>query len=704
MNNASSNAPGHPGFDALWTASTKSAVGTALGSISRAWFTIGDGILNEIYYPRIDQAAVRDCGFIVTDGEAFFSEEKAATDSRVEWIEEGVPAFRVTNTCKAGRFVITKEIIADPVRHAVLQRVVFEPKQGSLEDYHLHVLIAPHLADSGDGNTAEIGDFKGVPTLQACKDDCALAMICSAPWLGRSAGYVGASDGWQDLSQHRRMTWFYDSAADGNVALTGEIDLKACGGEFVLALGFGRSVTDAGHRARAALQAGYDSARATYIQQWRDWQASCREPDGEESWRAWRRGTAVIRTHLSKDFQGSIVASLSIPWGSTRGDDSRAGYHVCWPRDGFEAAGALLAAGAFEEARQCLGYLRVTQEADGHWPQNMWLNGCVHWDGIQLDEVAAPVLLLDLARRQGALDDAALRELWPMARAATCYLLQSGPSTRQDRWEENPGFTAFTLATEITALLIAAALAEQHEECELASRLRTTADAWNANIERWTYVEGTGLARRFGVDGYYVRTAPQVADDEHPLPGQRVRLANQSQEADYSAAELVSPDTLALVRFGLRDAHDPRIVNTIKVIDGLLKVETPTGPCWHRYNHDGYGEHSDGAPFNDSGIGRAWPLLTGERAHYELLAGRPEEARRLCRAMESFACDSGLLPEQIWDTDDIPGLGLFFGRPSHSARPLVWAHAEHIKLLRSLRDGAVFDLPPASYERYVRRR
>jgi glucoamylase len=129
------------------------------------------------------------------------------------------------------------------------------------------------------------------------------------------------------------------------------------------------------------------------------------------------------------------------------------------------------------------------------------------------------------------------------------------------------------------------------------------------------------------------------------------------------------------------------------VIDALLKVETPSGPTWHRYNDDGYGEHEDGAPFDGTGIGRGWPLLTGERAHYELAAGRIEEAKRLLTTLESFANEGGLLPEQVWDSPDIPERELHFGRPSGSAMPLVWAHAEYLKLRRSLRDGRLFDLP-----------
>ena len=132
---------------------------------------------------------------------------------------------------------------------------------------------------------------------------------------------------------------------------------------------------------------------------------------------------------------------------------------------------------------------------------------------------------------------------------------------------------------------------------------------------------------------------------------------------------LISPDSLALVRFGLRAPDDPRILNTIKVIDALLKVNLPQGPCWYRYNGDGYGEHEDGSPFDGTGIGRPWPLLAGERAHYELAAGRPQAAEDLLKVMELSTEGGRLIPEQVWDADDIPALELFRGKPSGSACP-----------------------------------
>ncbi|MFP3581742.1 hypothetical protein SB659_19475, partial [Arthrobacter sp. SIMBA_036] len=90
---------------------------------------------------------------------------------------------------------------------------------------------------------------------------------------------------------------------------------------------------------------------------------------------------------------GAIIASLSIPWGSSKGDDDLGGYHLVWTRDLVETAGGLLAAGAHADALEVLDYLVATQEADGHWVQNSWLDGRPYWKGIQMDETAFPILL-----------------------------------------------------------------------------------------------------------------------------------------------------------------------------------------------------------------------------------------------------------------------------------------------------------------------
>jgi len=698
-------APGWPGIPASWTTSAKSGVGTALNATSRVWFTLSHGIFNEIYYPRVDQACIRDLEMLVTDDKDFFSEEKRHTQTETQRPAEQVPAYHLTNICNLGRYQIEKDILSDPQRDVVLQRTKFTPIIGRSEDYHLYVLLAPHIGNQGADNTAWIGEYKGVPMLFAKRDNLALALACSVPWLKRSTGFVGISDGWQDISQHKCMTWEYERAQNGNVALTGEIDLQTSAGEFTLALGFGITPEEAGQRALASLYDGFDAIQKAYIHQWKSWQDALRSlehPETQSRHNLYRVSTAVLRAHEAKRFPGGLIASLSVPWGNSKGDDDLGGYHLVWPRDLVESAGGLLAGGAGKDVLRVLDYLQVTQEADGHWPQNMWLDGHPYWNGIQMDETALPILLVDLSHREKILKKKDLKRYWPMVRQAADFLVRNGPVTPQDRWEEDPGYSPFTLATEITALLVSADLADANNEPEVGCYLRETADTWNANLERWIYVTDTELARQVGVEGYYVRIAPVDQAEAGSLFEGYVPIKNRPPDQSSAPADLiVSPDALALVRFGLRAADDARIVNTVKVIDALLKVETPFGPAWHRYNQDGYGEHEDGSPFDGTGIGRAWPLLTGERAHYELAAGRKQLAIELLQTLEQFASEGGLLPEQIWDAPDIPKLELFYGKPSGSAMPLVWAHAEYIKLLRSLQDGRVFDTPPQTYQRYV---
>jgi glucoamylase len=703
---ATGQAPGRPGVAARWTSSAKSGIGTALSRTSQVWFTLSHGILNEVYFPRIDQACIRDLGLIVTDGKDFFSEEKRHTRSHLHRrAGTEIPAYTCVNTCVHGRYRIEKEVICDPRRDVVLQKISFQATTGSIADYRVYALLAPHLGNFGSGNTAWVGAYKGVAMLMAQRGELALALACSLPWIEMSAGFVGQSDGWRDLEQHKRMTWNFERADDGNVALTGEMDVLAAAGEWVLALGFGRSATEAAHHALASLNDGFDRARIEYQGQWRRWHEGLWTPDPGQrvSARADLLGvsTTVLRAHESKQFAGGIVASLSIPWGMSKGDEDLGGYHLVWPRDLVENACALLAVGAVDDVVRVVRYLEVIQESDGHWSQNTWLDGSPYWHGIQMDETALPVLLVDLLARSGAESDP-FRRYWPMVRSAASFLARNGPVSPQDRWEEDGGYSPFTVAAQIAALLVAAEVADSNGEADTGAYLRETADAWNANIERWMYVENTDLARQVGVDGYYVRLAPPyvtcAASPVHGWVPIKHRAFGQTSEP---AVHSVSPDALALVRFGLRAPSDKRIRDTVRVIDALLKVETPFGPAWRRYNSDGYGEHADGAPFDGTGVGRPWPLLAGERGHYELAAGNTQEATRLLHALEGFANEGGLIPEQIWDAADIPGQELFFGRPTGAAMPLVWAHAEYVKLLRSIHDGAVFDRPTQTVKRYL---
>jgi len=697
-------APGWPGIQATWTSSAKSGVGTALNDSSRVWFTISHGILNEIYYPRVDQACTRDLEFIITNGKDFFSEEKRDTKSSIKYISDGVPAYQIVNESLNKKYKIIKEIIADPQRDCILQKIKFISYDK--DSYHLYFLASPHLANRGSENTGWVGYFKGTKMLFAERDSTGLVVASSIPWKNASVGFVGLQDGWHHLKENKLLTCCYQRAENGNIFLLGEIQVPIGGKiEFTIAIGFGQTWSEAAQRATASLFDGFKCAIKLYINEWENWHKAIGLSAAHRSCKnkLLRISSSIIKIHEAKRFRGGIIASLSIPWGSSKGDDDLGGYHLVWPRDLVEAAGGLLAVKANEDVIRIINYLATTQEADGHWPQNMWLDGSVYWSGIQMDETAFPILLVDLARRNGALKKENLEKFWQMIFKASSFIVQNGPVTMQDRWEEDSGFSPFTLAVEIAALIVAADLAELNKENKIAKYLRETADYWNDNIERWTYVKNSDLAKEAKVEGYYVRIAPpEVSESSSPVSG-FVSIKNRPPGKDVEETiHIISPDALALVRFGLRSPKNSKILNTIKVIDKFLKVETPVGPSWHRYNDDGYGEHNDGRPFNGIGKGRVWPLLNAERAHYEIAANNLTKAKSLFKTVGNFANEGGMIPEQIWDSSDIPQKELYFGKPTGSAMPLVWAHAEYLKLCRSIKEMRVFDTPPQTVNRYLK--
>jgi len=693
-------APGWPGIPPRWTSSAKEGIGTSASYQSRVWFTISHGIINEVYYPRIDQANTRDMELLVADGDRYFSEEKRDTLRKISPLEQGVPGYKLVNSCKKGRFRMTKIVITDPERDVLLQKIHFDPLKGKLEDYGVYAILSPHIGNRGYGNNGWIGNYKGTPMLYAQREDTSLALACSTPFKRMSCGYVGVSDGWQDINMNKKMTWSYANAPNGNIALTAELDLSTNDGECIAALAFGRTPDQAGQKARSALLGDFDKAQRAFVDGWTESRSLSMDlgKTYEAGFNLYRVSNTVLHTHEEKSYPGAVIASLSIPWGFNKGDDDIGGYHLIWPRDLAQAAGGLIASGDIEQAQGTLLYLMSTQEEDGHWLQNMWLDGTPYWGGIQMDETAFPILIADHLKRIKALTGL---DTWPTIRRAAGYLARNGPVTQEDRWEEDGGYSPFTLAVEIAGLLAAGDFAEEKGDLGLATYLKETADTWNENIERWTYVTGTELAKKVGVKGYYVRIAPAPADDSELRASAFVGIKNRGLGQDPLPWEQVlSVDALALVRFGLRSPEDPKILDTVKVIDAILKKDTKTGPVWHRYNLDGYGEHDDGSPFDGTGVGRGWPLLAGERAHYELALGNIEEAQRLMHVIEAQASPGGLIPEQVWDAQDIPKRGLRNGRPTGSAMPLVWAHAEYIKLVRSMHERRVFDMPPQPVARY----
>lgn len=694
---------GAPGLEPRWTSSSKDAVCTAYSGSSRVWFTCSHGILNEVYHPTIDRPQMRDMEFLITDGETFLHEEKRDLQSEFEYIHPDSLGVRYTNSDPEGRYRLIKEIITDPHRAVVLVRVRLEGHEELLSRLKLYALLAPHLDGGGAGNSARALDVAGHKMLLAWKGSWALAMGATCGFSRVSCGFVGSSDGWRDLSENFRMDWNFGSAENGNVALTGELNLCTCDAsaarEFVLAIGFGEGLHAAMQATASALAAPIDRLRERFIEQWQrvampEWMAE-RSGDGG---RLMRISHNVLLAHEDKTFSGAFVASASIPWGQAKGDDDLGGYHLVWTRDMVQTATALLACNRARAARRALVYLACTQQPDGGFAQNFWIDGTPYWSGLQLDEVAFPIILSWRLWKHDELDQ---MDIFPFVERAAGFLARHCPITNQERWEENAGYSPSTLAAVISGLICAAEIIRARDAIEIATFLEELADWIEKHLEDWT-VTNNGVLHP-DVKRHYMRIRPPECGEAyaHEECGKEIiRLANQPPGVrnTFEAREIIDAGFLELVRYGVRRADDPLIVDSLKVVDAVLKRDLPQGPCWLRYNHDGYGQTADCRPFVRWGKGRPWPLLTGERAHYELAAGNGFDA--LIRTYEQFATCGGLLPEQVWDEPEREGCSGRLGQPAESAVPLVWAHAEYLKLLRSAADGKVFDRIDPVYERY----
>jgi glucoamylase len=696
---------GAPGMEPRWTRSAKEGIGTAYHTSCRVWFTLSHGIVNELYYPNVDCPNTRDLQLLITDGQSFCHEERRDLEHRLEYPEKSTLYYRLINTDPQGRYRVVKEVITDPHSSVFLMsgriEVMEEKLRGKLRVY---ALLAPHLKGLGQHNSAWSYDVDCRPLFHAQREAIHLAFGGAPDFTRRSVGYVGASDGWQDLMQHYRMDWEFQRAEDGNIAMTAEIDLSR-GSEFIIGVAFGRSQQSASTKLLQSLSIPFAQHRAGYIKQW---QRTLPAPESDLSRQTgdggglFRLSRVILLAHEDKVYPGALVASMSIPWGETKGDADLGGYHLVWTRDLVKSASALLATSQTATPLRSLIWLACIQRADGAVPQNSWINGDAYWQGKQLDEVAAPILLAWRLQQSNALG---LFDPWTLVLRATRYLICHGPITGQERWEENSGYSPSTLAAIIAALVCAAEFARGRSKeagnSPATSFILDYADWLSAHLEEWTVAKRGELVP--GKPRHYIRINP--ADPEQPQVAPRpdeamIQIANGG--GLHPARNIVSTDFLELVRLGVRDAGDPVILDSIAVIDAVLKHDLPQGPCWRRYNHDGYGQKDDGSAFDGTGAGRCWPLLTAERALYELAAGR--DIMPFIKAMEGFANEGGMLPEQVWDAEELSEAHLTSGGPTGSAMPLCWAHAEYLTLVRSRKDGVCYDRIAPVYERYSKNR
>jgi glucoamylase len=702
-------APGAPGLDAQWESAGKNAVGTSATLESKVWFTLQGGVMTEVYYPTVNTANVRKLELIIVHAQT----GRVETESR-DTVSTVVPdkdslSFTQINTAKSGEYRIVKQYTIDPQRSVILIQIQFEGQlKRRKNDYRLYVYYDPSLNNSGmhdtawtedDSFLASDGDKASALVVVDGSRQQTLARYLNPNFHETTNGFFGVNDGLTQLQKGPSKDFpprlvLYNRAEDGNVVQVGELEQPNgerdyCCTPYLMALAFGRTAGEALDAARDSLKKGFSTCEYEYKRGWLNYLQGVRKI-GRKYQAQFNMAAMILKAHEDKTYRGAMVASLSVPWGGgeNANEPNVGGYHTVWARDLYQVATAFHAMGDKAAAGRALNYLfTVQQKQDGSFPQNSWLDGRPAGGGLQLDEVAYPLIL---AYQLGRAD----RETWDKhIKPAADFIVSRGPSTPQERWEEEAGYSPSTIAAEIAGLVCAAEIARRNDDVASAQTYLQKADEWASKVDDWTATR-TGI---YGDGNYYLR----LSDDADPNDGAPLKI--NSNGGTYDERTIVDAGFLELVRLGIKRARDPLIIKSLAVVDRVIKIRTPNGVAWYRYNHDAYGERPDGGRYDaNAGKGRLWTLLTGERGEYELARGLKARARLRLSAMMRFANDGLMIPEQVWDQGLNSAPGFRVGEGAGSATPLAWSMAQFIRLAVNLREGRNLDTPDIVAARYLK--
>src|SRR3954469_72455 len=717
-------APDGPGALSHFDLARKDCVGTAANRGWKVWFTVAGGMLSDVYSPTVDNTNVETMQYLVTDGKTFTDLQSRDMTYSVRPLGGSGMACEVTARAKSGRYRIVTRYATDPARDAVVMSVRFDGDKG----LSLGVRLDPSVNGNGGGGPDNGGGDDATASKQALtaidtntvtnatnRDyavPTAIALRADRSFTSASAGFAGtASDAFSSP---------YDSATNGNVVLRGGLDTRH--GPVTLALGFGRTTSQAEGVAGAAVHRDFNATYESYVHGWSRYDSSLRRPTVASG--AYWLSVNVVKASEDKTFPGAIVASLASPWGQavSAGDKPNGkpvyfgSYREIFARDLYEADTGLLAAGDVATVRDSVRFLFDRQQlADGRMPRNSLLNGAKAPDtgGDQLDESSYPILLAYQAGLAG--DDA----LWPKVMAAADFVVAHGPSFGSERWEEQGGFSPSTIAAEIAGLVAAARIADIHGDTAAARVYRATADHFQRSIRGWT-VTTTGP---YGAGRYFIR----LSKSGDPNAAVSYGLGNGSITVDQRS--VIDAGFLELVRLGILPPDDADVERSLPIVDDVIGRMTPSGQGFYRYgtdasgSEDGYGDcfvadptdcAPDGRPWptGNAGSGHLWPVLSGERAEYALEAGGPGAALALLRDMDAFASGIGLVPEQDWENPPLApspfgtapetaSIGFEPGRAAGSASPLTWAQAQEARLARSIGRRHPIEQPRIVRARYV---
>jgi glucoamylase len=656
-----------------WTEADKAGFGTARNRGSRVWFTLRGGEVSEVFYPDLSTPSVRSLGLTVSDGT---TTDDQGTDMAtvVSRPDERSLRFVQVSTDLDGRYRLTEEVVTDAHGSALVIHVRLESLDGG--SYTLGVDYDPALGNGGDD---DLGRSRDHVLYAVDKDDRIASALVASPRLEQGT-----------------------DATDVDLVQTGV--LPTVGGETTISLGFGSTRGAAGTAARAALARPYDEVRGAYDEGWHLYVDSLkRVPTSARAiQRQYWASALVLAAGEDKTHRGAFIASPSVPWvwGDEIKDlsDPSVSYHEVWARDLYQIGTALDAMGDKAAARRAVKWLFETQQKpDGSFPQNSDVDGTEEWTELQLDQVTLPIALAHLV---GKTDGPTYRGV----RKAVHFLLtfrdeETGlraPYSPQERWENQSGYSPATIAAEIDGLVTGAAIARRHGDRALARSWERVADRWAAHVKAWTATSTGPLSG----SRYFLR----VTKDGKPDRGTTYAIGDGGP-GHVDQRRVVDPSFLDLVRFGILGPHDRVVRNTIGVVDADLAVDTPNGRFWHRFSFDGYGETRTGGEWRitDDGagktLGRAWPLLAGERGEYAVAAGR--DGAPYLASMAAAASGSDMIAEQVWDGRAPTGQSCCTaGEGTRSATPLLWSHAGLVRLAWTIERGSPVDQQRVVVRRY----
>lgn len=726
-----------PGALAHFDLARKDCIGTARNTTSKVWFTVANGVLSDVYYPTLDNTNVETLQYLVTDGSTFTDLQARDMTYTARALDPRALDCQITTIAKSGKYRIVTDYLTDPARNSVVMRVHFIPLAGALANYKFYVRYDPSLngnggggAGNGGGDSGSVDTYTGhaVPiafdtntTSQAFNRDYAVpvfsALDASRPFVQVSNGFVGApSDGLVQLDSAHKLTAIFSQADDGNLVQTAQVDLSH-GGNFDLVLGFGTTEPSAVSAARRTLAAEFSALKETYEEGWHEYDADLIAPPARfrgisiSQWRnlvgEYYLSANVVKASEDKTFPGAIVASVASPWGQaiSAGDPNNkffGSYREVFARDLYETWTGLMADGDLQTARDAVSFLFNRQQLpDGSLPRNSLLNGRVAPDsfGTQLDEASYPILMANQLKMM----DAALYQ--NHIKPAADFIISHGPASGVERWEEQGGYSPSTIAAEIAGLIAAADIAAANGDHQSAQVWRGVADDWQRSVEQWTVTTNGPLASH----PYFIR----LSKTGDPNAAISYNVGNGGPTLDQRS--VMDAGFLELVRLGVKPFDDPAVTESLPVVDATIQSNTASGPGWHRYNGDGYGDAaSNGHPWapTGQGTGHVWPLLTEERGQYALTGGDVTTAVSLLMAMQSFGSGVGLIPEQDWELPNlapspygadptVASIGFQNGRPAGSAAPLSWAAGVYVRLLRDVVTGKMLDRPANTFNRYV---